>query len=189
MPIPPFNLDGFLAPFTGASPAESAVQQSPYRATVGEVVNRFSTTPARITILAGWLRYRAALRGIGIRRGFQWLDGSFLEDKDPQDLDIMPFIWRPTGKRSRNAFDPIFTANLNLFSRVSLRAAYHIDVPYTIDLDSHPQTIVDQTRYLLQLFSHQRNTNAWKGMIEVDQRASPDEAALLPGLIARGAGP
>ena len=40
-------------------------------------------------------KYRAALRAVGFDRGFQWLDGSFVEDRVPKDLDVVSFtyIW------------------------------------------------------------------------------------------------
>src|SRR5438046_1296146 len=104
MPIPAFNIDGVLPPFVGIDPGQQAAFMSPYEVTVAEVVGRFATTPDRRAILVGWLEYRAVLRAKGLRRGFQWLDGSFLEDKDPQDLDLMLFVQRPARYRSDQAF-------------------------------------------------------------------------------------
>ena len=72
---------------------------SPYAATALEVVTTFGDSPERQVILRGWLAHRAAMREAGFRKGFQWLDGSFVEDKQPRDLDIVTFLYRPTGVR------------------------------------------------------------------------------------------
>ena len=45
------------------------------------------------TILRGWLLHRAALRAVGFDRGFQWLDGRFVEDKVLKDLDVVSFTY------------------------------------------------------------------------------------------------
>ena len=69
--------------------------RSPYPITLQELLDRFSTSAERIDVLKGFLSYRAALHAAGIVRGFQWLDGSFmenverLEDRPPRDMDVI----------------------------------------------------------------------------------------------------
>jgi hypothetical protein len=70
---------------------------SPYAVTAAEVTQTLGTSLNRIGILRGWLGHRAALRALGLRRGFQWLDGSFVEAKEPQDIDAVSFLRRPIG--------------------------------------------------------------------------------------------
>jgi hypothetical protein len=60
---------------------------SPYVVTAFEVVTTLGSSDDRKSILRGWLRHREALRGIGFNRGFQWLDGSFVENKIPHKRD------------------------------------------------------------------------------------------------------
>jgi len=72
--------------------------RSPYVVGLLDVVERFATTPERIRILDGLLRFRADLHQTGIVSGFQWLDGSFmeqveiLEHRPPRDLDVVNFL-------------------------------------------------------------------------------------------------
>jgi hypothetical protein len=64
---------------------------------MSEVVLRYGVTAERAAILTGLLDYRAALRNVGIMDGFQWLDGSFVEDveairsRPPSDIDVVTF--------------------------------------------------------------------------------------------------
>ena len=70
-----------------------SLELSPYVVTALEVVTSLGTSEARKTILRGWLLHRATLRAVGLDRGFQWLDGSFVEDKVLKDLDVVSFTY------------------------------------------------------------------------------------------------
>jgi hypothetical protein len=65
------------------------------------LVQRFAASRERLDILRGLLEYRAALGAIGIVQGFQWLDGSFVEDvevtkgRPPSDIDVVTLAYRP----------------------------------------------------------------------------------------------
>ena len=97
MPIPSFTIDGILPPYVGANgPGGRAEDMSPYFVTALEVVSSLGGTDNSRTILNHWLRHRAELRALGFQRGFQWLDGSFVEEKEPNDLDVVTFIRRPS---------------------------------------------------------------------------------------------
>jgi hypothetical protein len=89
MPLPDFNIDGVLPPFMGANgPGGHLEDLSPYKVSVLDVAQGLSSTDARKSILRGWLLHRRALRAIGFDKGFQWVDGSFVErDKEPKDID------------------------------------------------------------------------------------------------------
>ena len=118
MPIPAFTIDGVLPPFVGPlGPGGAPEDMSPYLVTALEVVSTFGTTPERKAILLGWLNHRASMRAAGIVRGFQWLDGSFVEDKQPRDLDVVTFLYRPASILDRNAFAAWIRANPDLFIR------------------------------------------------------------------------
>jgi hypothetical protein len=68
------------------------------------VVQRFATSPERIRILHGLIEYRIALSNTIILGGFQWLDGSFMENKEliegkaPNDVDVVTFFELPKEK-------------------------------------------------------------------------------------------
>ena len=189
MPIPMYSLDGVLPPFIGArGPGDHSNLMSPYKVSVEETVRFFGTSDERKRILAGWLEYRNDLRKIGINRGYQWLDGSFVEDKErlknspPQDLDLVLFFRRPSSQRTNKAFTQLAQANRAMFDRNAIKAKYHLDV-FSIDLDGDTQNAVSLARYYLQLFSHQRDTQIWKGMLQVKHDDGKDEAVLLARLI------
>jgi uncharacterized protein DUF6932 len=181
MPIPPFTLDGILPPFLGRGPGDSPDFMSPHVVSVVDVVIHFATSNRRRDILIDWLRYRQQLRAIGITRGLQWLSGSFVEDKAPNDLDIVLFIHRPARYRTNSAFMGLVQANYDLFERFRIKSSYKLDV-FPVDLDASAMNVVAATAYWLQLFSHQRITSLWKGILEVEQSDMKDEAALLAGL-------
>jgi len=182
MAIPAFTIDGVLPPFVGPDgPGGAAVDLSPYAVTALEVVQRFGVTPERRAILNGWLRHRAAMRAIGFERGFQWLDGSFVEDKQPRDLDIVTFLYRPAGVRDRDALAAMMHANLDLFLRPRVREVYRLD-SFSIDLDGSPEGLVGTSRYYLSLFSHRRGDTLWKGMLQVRLEDVQDDTAALAAL-------
>jgi hypothetical protein len=143
---------------------------SPYRATVTDLVAHFATSPERIAILRGFLRYRADLHAFGIVSGFQWVDGSFVEDIDklraPNDVDLVTFFERPSRMATDAAFRSAVSGAPHLFSKSLVRARYMCDAQF-VDLSQPAQHVVGQTRYWFGLFSHKRSTFQWKGMLEV----------------------
>ena len=77
-PIPLLNSDGVLPPYNPDAP--TARDRSPYHVSLPDFVLRYAISPERDAILRGFLSYREALHACGLDRGFQWVDGSFLED-------------------------------------------------------------------------------------------------------------
>jgi hypothetical protein len=158
-------------------------QISPYPATSEEVCRKFATSPDRRTILQGWLDFRVRLTQFGIVSGFQWPDGSFLEDievlefRQPRDLDLVTFFTPPN--------DPTFIANLFANFREFIdcdasKATYHLD-HFPVNLAGNPLAVVEQTRYWTGLFSHRRD-GLWKGMLWVELNTNQhdtDAAAFL----------
>jgi hypothetical protein len=188
MPIPPFSIDGVLPPFVGSSgPGGSSRDMTPYVVTAIEVVTTLGTSARRRTILSRWLDYRAALRGIGFQRGFQWLDGSFVEDKDPNDLDVVSFLFTPVTIADPAQLAALIGANPQLFDRAQARAHYMLDVQF-VNLDFPPEIIVNLTRYWVGLFSHRRADGLWKGMLEVRLENAADDTAAKGLLVTPGGG-
>jgi len=183
MPLPPaFTIDGVLPPFTGPQgPGDDPAFMSPYIVTASEVVSRLGTDENRRGILVGWLKHRAALRSLGFVRGFQWLDGSFLENKVPQDLDTVTFLHRPSGIQDGADLLQLMRASPHLFIRDAVKSAYKLDA-FFIDLQGNPETLVSISRYFLGLFSHQRDTFLWKGMAQVRLEDPVDDAAAIAAL-------
>ncbi len=182
MPIPAFTIDGVLPPYVGPNgPGGAAEDMSPYSATALEVIVTLGVSESRKAIVRGWLRHRAALRAIGFERGFQWLDGSFVESKDPRDLDVVSFLYRPPGIRDPGQLLTVMRANGNLFIRNLVKSEFQLDA-FPIDLDGSPEALVSSSRYFLGLFSHRRDDDIWKGMLQVRMEDVADDAAALAAL-------
>ena len=177
--IPELNQSGVLPPFIPEQGPTELAGMAPYRSTITEFVCRYAQTPERITILAGLLEYRRRLRETGFTQGFQWLDGSFVENvelnrgRPPADIDLVTFAARP----NINAKDlrSLVTNNKELFIPAECKAKFYCDA-YFVDLNVHPIHLVNSTRYWFGLFSHQRESYLWKGMIEIAIQCSDDEA-------------
>jgi len=175
MPIPDFDHNGVLPPHLGM-PTE-ATHLSPYPATVMEVCQRFCFSNERQTILQGWLNLRHGLRNLGYSQGFQWLDGSFVEDvengersRPPGDIDIVSFL-----SPSRLSVGQMDANLLGILSnRAATKTQLYVD-HYVVPLNATGVSIVEQTRYWCGLFSHRRLDSVWKGMLKVELGSQADD--------------
>jgi hypothetical protein len=176
MPIPPFSIDGVLPPYVGPSgPGGSSQDMSPYEASAVEIVSTFGTSAKRKTILTHWLDHRADLRALGFQQGFQWLDGSFVEYKDPNDLDVVTFVFRPPTAIDGAKFNALVTANRHVFDPTQVKARYMLDA-FFVDLNAVPESVVSVSRYWFG-FSHRRVDELWKGMLQVRLESVADDLA------------
>jgi hypothetical protein len=161
---------------------------SPYSGSMQAVVERLATSLERVSILRGLISYRRALLQIGLVDGYQWLDGSFVEDVEsarmraPRDIDIVTFASSPADAADRMAW---FEANKNLFDPRNTKKEFMCDA-YFVDFRNSAKFLVDDTRYLFGLFSHQRETSLWKGMLKVPLLSDDVDAELLLSNIALG---
>jgi hypothetical protein len=183
MPIPSFDANNVLPPHAG-DPRHLA-QLSPYPCTATELCQRFATSPDRLLILDGFLRFRELLSQAGFVSGFQWLDGSFLENveaeanRPPKDLDVVTFYLPADAgfnQRVAGAFP-------NLRDRNQIKTVYRVD-HFFLDMARHPVLTVEWTRYWTGLFSHRRD-GVWKGMLRIDLNTPAEDTnarAQLPGL-------
>ena len=125
------------------------------------------------------------------KNGFQWLDGSFVENKEsrppdlspghPGDIDVMMFMRRPANFRNKADFQKLLAANRALFDRRSVKSRYHVDI-FTVDMGRATDYVLRWARYYLMLFSHRRLDQVWKGLLEVRQEDDGDDAPLLARL-------
>lgn len=166
--IPPFNISSVLPPFTGADPTKRA-ECSPYETSMTEFAQRFGTSQPRINILKGLISYRSKLISIGITAGFQLIDGSFVEDCEktrnlpPNDVDVVTFSYLPVTSRDVPSF---VQNNIDVFNQNDSKKLYQCDA-YFVDLGKDTRLVVEDSFYWYGLFSHQRNTNLWKGMVRI----------------------
>ncbi len=87
---PNWDITGVMAPIDRFAP--TAAVHSPYNATLHDFVLHFATSRERCKILRGFLNYRALLHSAGITKGFQWLDGSLIENSQLLEggrIDVM----------------------------------------------------------------------------------------------------
>lgn len=177
--IPGFNGSGVLPPFLGDPGHKPSV--SPYTVTMSQIARRFAISEQRKLILFGLLDYRAELMRRSITDGFQWIDGSFVEDvettrsRPPKDLDLITVARRPPSVREHAAWRNFVHQNLYLFDPRLTSEAHKIDA-YYLDLDTRPELIVESSTYWFGLFSHQRATYLWKGMLRVPLLSDDEEA-------------
>lgn len=171
--IPEWNVLGLIPPIDPELPTNP--QRSPYPVTLLDVVMRFSTTAERRTILTGFLEYRTALHRLGIVEGFQWLDGSFMEDVEtlerraPLDIDVVTFLSVPSD------FAPS-EIDLAALEHDAAKLQFHVD-SYFVELNElPPEALIAQSAYWYSMWSHRRN-QAWKGFLQIDLNHSDDVQA------------
>lgn len=178
--IPELNQSGVLPPFIPEQSPTDPAAMAPYRSSISNFILRYSHSKERISILKGLLAYRKKLQETGITEGFQWIDGSFVENvennlgRHPNDIDIVTFAFRPSD--SDADWRTLVADNSELFIPEESKKKFICDA-YFVDLSTHPIHVVNNTKYWFGLFSHQRESYLWKGMIEIPI-VSDDEEAL-----------
>lgn len=182
--IPDWSISAVLPPVRPGLAGHHS-DRSPYLATMSEVLERFATSAERLAILRGLLGYRSELRRRGISEGFQWLDGSFMEDKEtlektaPNDVDVITFFHLP------NATDQATFLNTNseLFDEDAMKTRYLVH-PFPFVLGETLTSFdVRQITYWYSMWSHRR-TGLWKGFVQVNLSEEHDaEATALLHII------
>ena len=175
MPIPAFDHNLVLPPHAGNPSVPTDL--SPYACTTVELCNQLGSTPERRTILKGFLSFRDRLRGHGLTNGYQWIDGSFIEDVEkrenraPGDIDVVTVYWGYD-----MAFQEALFAALPEFADPPLaKLNFHVD-HYLFDAGFRPDVTVEWTRYWMQFFCHNRQS-VWKGILRVSLN-TPDHDGL-----------
>lgn len=197
VPIPAWNPEGLIPPVDASNPASTS--RSPYRVSLADLVLRFSTTPERKAILDGLLDYRSTLRAAGLVTGFQWVDGSFVEDietngfRPPNDIDVVTFFELPAGitQASLMSANPLLfpTGPGALVAKIALKSRFHVDA-YFVNLGSRSERLIERGCYWYGMWAHQRKTQKWKGFVEIDLDPADDaHAQSLIGPTPTGATP
>ncbi len=186
--IPAWDHHGVLPPLNTLSP--TSADRSPYVVSLTDLVMRFSTSDERRRILDGLRRYRQEFHRIGLTSGFQWLDGSFLEqielreDRAPRDIDVVTFFDMPVG---RSQID-VFNMNPRFFrpdDRENVKNDFHVDGQW-VSLSVPPRMLVGRAAYWYSIWAHRRD-HLWKGFVQID--LSPlEDATAWANLNSPGAG-
>lgn len=175
--IPDWNIAGVLPPIRSNKPGHDA-DRSPYLVELHQVVDRFGTSPERREILQGLLDYRKRLHALGITQGFQWLDGSFmeqvelLESRPPKDVDVVTFFNLPKGMTQQD----LATAQPDLFRSEQTKKQYKVDAYSCILGETMSGYHVKQIAYWYSMWSHRRD-KVWKGFVQVDLAPNENQAA------------
>ena len=175
--IPDWDDSGLLPPFLDnpASPRD----RSPYRASLGETMVRFgSAGVGRRELLSGLLNFRAALHSVGLTRGFQWIDGSFVEDVEssrgraPADIDVVTFFHIPEG-HTEESFANAFP---DFFNPTAMKWDFGIDAYLAAVNLNDSDTVARRAAYWHDIWSHTRD-GLRKGYVQVDLDPREDESA------------
>ena len=158
----------------------TSYNRSPYRVSLVEVMERFGSSEARRGLLSGLLDFRAELHQAGLTEGFQWIDGSFVEDLErtrqdfpiPRDIDVVTFFYVSEGQTDEN----VYRASPGVFDNARIKETHKID-SYLVSLrQADPEIIVDLAAYWYSLWSHTR-AEKWKGYLQISLAPDEDEAA------------
>jgi hypothetical protein len=168
--IPLWNHQGIIPPINENDPTSH--ERAPYQVNVQQVVERFSTTIDRCTILEGFLAHRAEVHKVGIISGFQWLDGSFMENvellegRSPNDMDVVTFA-----EVTAEVQQKLQPSDVQMLTDVDwIKATYKVDF-YIFPLSESPETLIELAAYWYSMWSHRRSQQ-WKGYLSV--RLEPD---------------
>jgi hypothetical protein len=185
--IPDWTTEHLLPP---VRPGEHDADRdrSPYRCTLLDVVRRLGVTPERRSILMGLLEYRQALRDAGVLTGFQWLNGSFVEDiearekRPPHDVDVVTFLAmgdKATQQERLKKAPMLFARGM----RHVCKATYSVD-GYLVDLGFPPRLLVHETSYWYSMWSHRRGDKLWKGFVQIELDAGSAQDAEAKALLS-----
>lgn len=190
--IPAFGLGQVLPPFMGEDAAGVIQPRSPYSATITEFVQHFGTSAERCAILRGLLNYRTALRAAGFTDGFHWIDGSFVEDceiakgRPPNDVDVVSLLRRPNHVTDEAGWEQFIDQHASTIFDSAWTKQHLLCDAYYIDLGIDPRDIAEQGAYWFGLFSHQRETFRWKGLVQIELMDDDQGAEARLALLEQG---
>ncbi|MGB5864418.1 MAG: hypothetical protein WBG95_08955 [Sulfitobacter sp.] len=190
MIIPPFSASGVLPPYIDASPTIPA-KRSPYATDMFQLVERFCTSAHRATLLLGLNAYRKHLSEGGFVSGYQWIDGSFVENvedtrgRPPSDIDVVTLFNRPIKYQvSGDLWDSDYQVTLhrNFFATQHMKPRYSCDT-YSIDLDADQASLVDHTMYWGGLFTDVKGSTEKKGIVRIPLPSDPMEFSAISNAV------
>ena len=154
--VPDWDTDGMIPPMDPRDP--TSLNRSPYKTTLVDDAARFGGSEARRRLLSGLLDFRAALHGAGLVRGFQWIDGSFVENSEqisgrpPKDIDVVTFFYVPDGYTGA----ALYQRGSRLFDSAFVKDHYAMDA-YFVQLNhARTEEVIEQAIYWYSIWSHTR---------------------------------
>jgi hypothetical protein len=128
----------------------------------------------------GFLDFRQLLHSIGVTKGFQWLDGSFMEEiemiekRPPRDIDIVTFFYLPDNLTQKSLVD----ANPKIFNRSETKKDHRVDAFFRQLKNENFEGLIRWSIYWYSLLSHRRD-GQWKGYLQIDLAPEEDQAARI----------
>jgi hypothetical protein len=177
--LPAWNGAGVLPPVKPGVQGNSP-ERSPYQIDLVSFVDRFSSSPERIKIMEGLLGFREELHKLGIVSGFQWVDGSFLENietienRSPNDMDVVTFYNVPPGESQKS----LVLKAPKLFDWTYLKTTYTIDSYFRSLGGQINLASIKDISYWYSIWSHRRN-GLWKGFVQIDLDSIHDADARI----------
>lgn len=176
--IPSWTAEGILPPIAENEPGHS-FHRSPYHMNITSLCEHFGRSSERARILEGFLAYRKKLHSLGLTTGFQWINGSFVEDverieeRPPQDIDVVTFAELSDGMNQRS----LINAEPNLFEPDHTQAKYYVDAYYLFLNEPLTRSKVKSISYWYSMWSHRRD-GQWKGFLQIDLTPVENEEGL-----------
>ena len=178
MNIPEWDANKVLPPIHPEAPEgqeHDRLYRAPYAVPLAEFIGRFAGTLERMDLVQRFLEYRATLHQAGITEGFQWINGSFVENieegsrmRPPDDIDVVTFYY--TNEDANPNFEELFNPRI---TKQDFRVdAYGIEIDQPLDVST-----VTTIGHLHSLWSHRRGDDIWKGYIQTDLDPEEDNPA------------
>jgi hypothetical protein len=174
-----------LPPTIGDDP--TTADRSPYFVTMLDFVRTFATSGERKALLRNLIAYRDLIAADDYQSGIQFLDGSFVENVEatrgraPKDIDIFSMLHAPQKYLADMSLwqshgFPFWSSEIADLKKNQER--FSLDT-YALLIEEAPLGVMlQQVMYWNSLFSHQRETFAWKGFVAVSFDRAQDAEAL-----------
>lgn len=176
--IPAWDLQGVIPPIRPGAEGHDS-DRSPYKSSLQTFVDLMGTSPVRLDIIEGLLKFRNEVHKLGITAGFQWLNGSFSENVEstegraPRDVDVVTFFRLPAGEDQAS----IVAKNPQLFDHEYVRRTYCVDGYWDVLGMPMEALSVQRVSYWYSMWSHRRD-GTWKGFVQVNLDNTEDALAM-----------
>jgi hypothetical protein len=161
--------------------------RSPYLYSIQELAQDFINgypgfdEVKRSKLIGGLLEYRRLLYSYGIINGFQWIDGSFVTNKElilneaPNDIDVFSLLELPEGETQLSLAEkyPYLSDHIKIKKDLSLDTYVYFVDPNNVDYEK----IISNALYFHGIWTQYRHKPLHKGYIRVN--LSPDDDKLL----------
>lgn len=176
-----WNELGIIPPISPGQSGNSP-DRSPYIMSMDGFIDMFSLSDHRNGLLIKFLEYRSLWYQAEITKGFQWIDGSFmenielLEDRDPKDIYVVTFASIP---KCISQEKPSAVVG-HLFDHAYCKHRYHVDAYFVQTGNVVNEYTIKLISYWYSMWSHKRD-RTWKGFIQIplDQNLDSDIISRL----------